>query len=350
MTKIPITIVGGGLAGLTTAYLLEKEGFSSRILEARQRLGGRIFTQHRNEEPPVELGATWLGKKHNHLVELLKELNIGIFEQQMGSKAFFEPISTSPPQLVQLPKNEEPTYRIEGGTDAVIQKLSNRLTNSQILTGQRVQSIGQDGKKIVIDTEQEQFESNHLISTLPPNLLVKTISFSPKLPAGLLKIARKTHTWMAESIKVGMVYKRPFWRGESTSGTIMSNVGPLTELYDHSSSEDKEYALTGFMNGAYHQISQKERKSMVISQLSKFYGSKAKNFIRYIDQPWKDEPLTFQSYDEEIMPHQHNGHSVYHKAYWNGQLYLAGSETATSFPGYMDGAVESARRVVKQIV
>ena len=350
MANTDIIIIGSGLAGLTTAYLLEKEGITSTILEARQRLGGRIFTQHRNEEPPVELGATWLGKKHDNLVALLEELDIGIFEQQMGSKAFFEPISTSPPQLVQLPENEEPTYRIEGGTDAVIRELSNRLSNSQILTGQRVQSIRQDDRKIVIETQQEQFKSNHLISTLPPNLLVKTVSFSPKLPAGLLKIARKTHTWMAESIKVGLVYKRPFWLDKNTSGTIMSNVGPLTELYDHSSSDGDEYALTGFMNGAYHQLSRKERESMVITQLKKFYGAKAENHIRYIDQPWKSESLTFETYDEEIIPHQHNGHSVYQKAYWNDRLYLAGSETASSFPGYMDGAVESARRVVEQIV
>lgn len=39
---------------------------------------------------------------------------------------------------------------------------------------------------------------------------------------------------MGESIKVGLTYTTPFWR-EKSSETIFSNVGPIPEIYDHSS-------------------------------------------------------------------------------------------------------------------
>ena len=39
-----VVVVGGGIAGLTTAYWLEQEGCSVTVLEANDRLGGRIKT------------------------------------------------------------------------------------------------------------------------------------------------------------------------------------------------------------------------------------------------------------------------------------------------------------------
>ena len=66
-----IVIIGGGLSGLLIAYLLEKEGWAPQVLEARNRLGGRIYTfrDSADHEPPIEMGATWLGKKHHHLID-----------------------------------------------------------------------------------------------------------------------------------------------------------------------------------------------------------------------------------------------------------------------------------------
>ena len=57
MYKTTIGILGGGLTGLTTAYYLNKAGISCTILEARNRLGGRIHTYDDGNEQ-VELGAT----------------------------------------------------------------------------------------------------------------------------------------------------------------------------------------------------------------------------------------------------------------------------------------------------
>ena len=101
--KWDVIIVGAGLSGLTTAYRLQQANIPFIILEARDRLGGRILTVCNETGTPIEMGATWLGKKHTAVNALLRELKIGISEQYMGEQAIYEALSTSPPQLVQLP-------------------------------------------------------------------------------------------------------------------------------------------------------------------------------------------------------------------------------------------------------
>lgn len=45
MKKSDILIIGGGLTGLTLAYLLRTKKVKVKVIEARERLGGRIFTK-----------------------------------------------------------------------------------------------------------------------------------------------------------------------------------------------------------------------------------------------------------------------------------------------------------------
>ena len=342
-----IVIIGGGLSGLLTAYLLEKEGWAPHLLEARNRLGGRIYTVREDHEPPIEMGATWLGKKHQHLIEVIRELDIAICEQYMGEKAFYEPMSVSPPQLVDLPPNEEPSYRLEGGTDQIIRALADRLEQTHIYCNHAVRNVCKSENALEIESQSELFKADVAISTLPPKLLVDRIAFSPPLPNKLIDIAVKTDTWMAESIKVALTFEAPFWREPNSSGTIFSNVGPVTELYDHSYAH--HYALKGFMNEAYQAVSRKRREQLVIEQLRRFYGKMADSYLTYRELVWPDEPFTYCDYNQPVTPHQHNGHSIFQTPVLDGRFILAGSETATAFPGYMDGAVESAHRAVKQL-
>lgn len=349
MESSKIVIIGAGLSGLATAYMLEKEGISSTIIEARNRLGGRIYTCHEEGEAPIEMGATWLGKKHKHLINLLDELDIDIFEQFMGKQAYYEPISTSPPQLVSLPKNEDPTYRIKGGTNQLIRELAER-SNSEIILGQAVTNLTKKDDLVEIKTSRKKYSADIVISTLPPKLLVEDISFLPTLPDMLVEKAQKTHTWMAESIKVGLTYEKPFWKASNSSGTITSNVGPVNEMYDHSMEEHSLFALKGFMDEAYHALSSQEREQLVVQQLRKFYGEKAGKYTAYHEKVWRHDPLTYSPYDDFVIPHQHNGDPVFAQTYWDGHLFIGGSETASAFPGYMDGAIESAKNVVPKLI
>ncbi|MFK7935195.1 MAG: flavin monoamine oxidase family protein [Saprospiraceae bacterium] len=345
-----VVIIGGGLTGIAAAYLLRNSSLSITILEARTSLGGRIRTIYGKDGKSVEMGATWLGKKHTALVDLLKELGIGIFPQTMGERVWYEAISTSPPQLVQLPPNDEPSYRIQGGSASLIQALQNQIKNVDLQLGQKVESIEKNEDSVLVKTNNATFSAHYVISTLPPNLLINTVSFQPNLPNSLTTLARQTHTWMGESIKVALTYQKPFWRAKNSGSTIFSNVGPIPEMYDHSNYDDNFYALKGFLNGTYFSLTKEERLALIMKQLEKYYGTQVHDYLEYEEVVWRKEAFTFTPYDQHILPHQNNGHPHYRQPLWGGQLWLAGSETSEQFPGYMDGAVRSATLVAEQIL
>ena len=347
--NVQIVIIGGGLTGLSLAYFLELKGISSLIIEARKRLGGRIYTKYNDGQAPIELGATWFGTQHTHLALLLKELGISSFKQELGNRAVYEPISTSPAQLVTLPPNNDPSYRVVGGSTKIIEALQQRVVSSQIELGQEVESIQFENSKFKLTTSTKQFESDIVISTLPPNLLSKSISILPALPKELDSLLKATHTWMGESIKVALTYKDPFWR-DASSGTMFSNVGPISELYDHSNKEDNYFALKGFMNGGFHGASKELRLQYTLKQLERYYGKAVHNYLSYSEKVWRNDTCTFVDYDSYMLPHQNNGISSLRKPLFENQFFIAGSETAPSHPGYMDGAVESARIVSDLII
>ncbi|MEL6649362.1 MAG: NAD(P)/FAD-dependent oxidoreductase [Bacteroidota bacterium] len=349
MQKSDFIIIGAGLTGLSLAYRLQQQGRSYLLLEARERIGGRILTQYIEGRAPIELGATWLGAKHLHLNALLEELQIDIFEQRLGDRAVYEPISTSPPQLVQLPPNDAPSYRIAGGSSRLIETLAGKLSAEKIVLRSRVQQLEEQTDHILVHTAEKVYQAQTVISTLPPYLFSQLIETSPALPDALMRIARQTHTWMGESIKVALHFAEPFWRADHLSGTIMSNVGPVPEMYDHADVFDERFALKGFLNGAYHAAGFAERKAVVLRQLRKYYGDQVEQHLDYTEAVWREEVFTFAPYQDSILPHQFNGAEVYRQAYWDGKLYLAGAETAADFPGYMDGAVQSAAWVAEQV-
>jgi len=343
-----VIILGAGLTGLTLAYDLRQSGLSVLLLEARNRIGGRILTTE--SSPPIEMGATWLGSRHTHLIALLQELGLDTFEQRMGQHAIYEPISTSPPQLVQLPPNPEPSFRIQGGTSRLIQALAGHLNPDQIQLGQAVASLEVQEVGLQVNTPSHSYHASKVVSTLPPYLLSQTIGLPDELPDDLLAVATATHTWMGDSIKFGLAYPSPFWRAPGSSGTLFSNTGPIPEMYDHAPVEDHQYALKGFLQGIYHGLDREERLNLIQRQLGKYYGDKATAYTDYHEVVWRDEPFTFLPYQQPVLPHANNGHSVFQQSFLSGQFWVAGAETASQFPGYMDGAVESARSIAQLIM
>jgi len=76
-SKSRILIIGGGIAGLGAAHKLRNAGFHPVIIEARERLGGRIWTH----QSGIDLGASWIhGKAGNPLMDLVRETKAETFE------------------------------------------------------------------------------------------------------------------------------------------------------------------------------------------------------------------------------------------------------------------------------
>ncbi len=343
-TEFDMIIIGAGLSGLCLAYFLREQNYTIKILEGRSRIGGRIYTTF-EKDTLIEMGATWFSPQHTELQKLLKAFDLELFEQELGKTAIYEPISTSPHQVVALPAHQEPSYRIKGGTFSLIQALKSAIGAVDLELDCIVSSIKEEANALLVKTSQGDFKAKKVVSTLPPFLFQNKIKVSPPLPAAFVDIANKTHTWMGESIKIGLSYSRPFWKEKGLSGTIFSNPGPIPEMYDHSNAENSTFALKGFLNGAYFSITQEQRLELILKQLEKYYGPQVREYLDYQELIWQKEPLTFSPYSDHLFPHQNNGNEVFRKPYLNDNLFVSGTETSAAFPGYMEGAVRSSQWV-----
>ncbi len=79
MSKIDIIIVGAGYAGITAARELIRAGKTVKVLEARDRVGGRVHTQQ-FDDFYLDMGGTWVGPSQDRIYALLKEFGIETFK------------------------------------------------------------------------------------------------------------------------------------------------------------------------------------------------------------------------------------------------------------------------------
>ncbi|WP_116125009.1 flavin monoamine oxidase family protein [Lewinella sp. IMCC34183] len=345
-----LLIIGAGLTGLTLAYLLRDQGLHVTVLEARNRLGGRIHTRYIPGRAPVELGATWLGRKHTALWTLLQELDIDVYPQYSGDFARYEATVQRPPELVQLPPNPDPSYRIAGGSSALIRALADRLPPERLMLGQAVLSLSRTASGVSVRTPLLECRAGRVVFTLPPDLLVRGLRFDPVLQDDLIRLSRSTDTWMGHAIKVALTYEQGFWRDRGCRGTAFSQEGPVSELYDHSDPSGQYFALQGFVDPELRYLPLKQRRDLVLQQLERLYGPAAANCPEYEECVWHDQLHTTAAGTTALAPHQGLGHPEFRKPLWGGRLFLAGTETADAFPGYMEGAVRSAQFVARSLV
>jgi monoamine oxidase len=80
-----VLVIGAGIAGLTAARDLAVDGYDVAVLEARERIGGRIWTSH-ELGLPADLGASWIhGFEDNPISRIARRHAIGIVRTNISS-------------------------------------------------------------------------------------------------------------------------------------------------------------------------------------------------------------------------------------------------------------------------
>lgn len=356
---VPVAIVGGGLAGLHAARLLQSEGVEFRMVEARDRLGGRILSADasgRVSADGFDLGPSWLWPDlHPAMAAVVSELGLAAFPQHDKGDLLVERLPNRPPQRFPGFPQEPRSMRLAGGTGALVQALAADLPRGCIRLRARVTRISLENGRAMLtirrpDGGEEVLAAEQVILALPPRLIEATVEFAPAIEPATRLRWRDTATWMAPHAKLVALYDRPFWREAGLSGMAQSTVGPLAEVHDATTASGAA-ALFGFLGVGPDRRAAAGTAALTracLDQLARLFGTAAGRPNATLLTDWAADGLTATVDDRRGGAHPLPQHGAWVTGPWQDRLSLAGSETSPTAPGYLAGAMDAAQRAVAE--
>ncbi len=357
--RTQVAIVGGGLAGLYAARLLHAARVEWMLIEARDRLGGRILTVDEAGQPAedgFDLGPSWYWPRMQPaLAALVAELGLSAFEQHSDGDVVFERMSRETPHRFRPVAQDQQSFRLVGGTGALVRALARDLPRERLLLSAPVtaMALGGEGVELAIrraDGAERKLAAGHVIAAIPPRLLEATVSFTPEQETSTARRWRDTPTWMAPHAKFFAVYDRPFWRDAGLSGTAQSMVGPMAEMHDATTASGGA-ALFGFLGVGADQraaLGEEALTRACLDQIARVFGADARTPRATRFKDWAADPHTATAADRSAGGHPAPDLAPWVSGSWKEHLALAGSETSPTEPGYLAGAVAAAGRAVTE--
>jgi monoamine oxidase len=240
--------------------------------------------------------------------------------------------------------------RIVGGSQQISIEVAKRLGDRVVLKAP-VERIAHRRGRATVHTPKGAWEAGRVIVTVPPTLAGR-IAYEPHLPASRDQLTQRVP--MGSVIKCMAVYDRPFWREEGLSGMATSDTGPVKLTFDNSPPDGRPGVLLGFIEGqSARNLTRKpqaERRKAVLECLERYFGSRARTQATdYFDKSWAEDPWTRGCYVGYFPTGVLTGYrNAIRKPI--GPIHWAGTETATEWSGYMDGAVQSGERAADEVL
>lgn len=357
---LDIVIVGGGLCGLALANTLQETGREFALYEARKRLGGRILSASSSiAGMTLDLGPTWYWPDTQpRIVRLVANLGLAGFAQHDSGAVLHLNEADSKPRVVTVDGVHGGAMRVEGGAAAIVDALAAHLPTQSLHLGQELYCVRDRGDHAELyfhsGNSTNIVQARNVALTLPPRLLEEHVSFDPPLESPVREAMRTTHTWMADQAKVLVGYAQPFWRNNGQSGNafVTHDQTVLGEIFDACDRAGGKAALGGFFSLPPQfraNIHPEAMPLLVSSQLVQVFGMSAGLGEQHM-QDWATEPYTCSTLD--LTPpdsHPEYGNPILRQRLWRNKLHFGASETAGYGGGYMEGALEAAARIHRNI-
>jgi monoamine oxidase len=228
-------------------------------------------------------------------------------------------------------------FRINGGA----QTLSNKLAESlSIIYQAEVVKVEKKGKKYEISTiDHKVYWADKVICAIPAQLIPKII-WNPVLENQ--RIAFYQSLQMGSVTKIVIEYEEAFWRTDGYNAQIISDTPPVYLAYD--ACDQKHNAIVIFI---VNDIGYSDE--LIVDQLAFLLNNDLAKYPKAIyRKDWTEDIFSGGCYFC-VPPVNSLSLNQHYFSLPCGDIYFAGTETANEWMGYMEGALESAERVVLQI-
>jgi len=332
-----VLIVGAGASGLRVAELLCESKVECVVLEARDRVGGRLLSTDQG----IDLGASWFWENESEVISVNRQNSAEAFDQYLDGNMMFQ----VPGRVERLDGNPLgiPSKRIAGGMQTLAHGISRRLPAGMVHLSTPVIAIDFDERGATVDAEGETWRAHRVVLALPPATAMNLIKITPELPEALVSVARRTPVWMGAVTKVVAVYQEPFWRKDALAGSAMSHVGPMREIHDLSDPNGSFGALFGFSREPVTEVT-------AISQFTEIFGPHAASPSNVLIKDWSKEKYTSPPGVFQLNDYHLFGSEVLRSPHVDGRLYFTSTETALDAPGHIQGALSAAARCASALV
>jgi monoamine oxidase len=212
-----------------------------------------------------------------------------------------------------------------------------------------VRKVTQTGDGVQVVSDRLTVRAARAILAVPPTLAGR-IEFDPPLPTARDHYTQ--HSPQGRLMKVEAVYPRPFWRDAGLTGAVVSDTGPGKICYDVTPADNSVGGLLAFVGGDEARKwgdDHEALKKAVVDQFVAFFGPQAASPREVVVQDWSDEVWSRGGPVHLLGP---GALTQDRAAIWApiGRLHWAGTETATFWHGYMDGAISSGRRAAAEVL
>jgi len=444
-TSAEVVVVGAGLSGLRAAQVVADAGRDVVVLEARDRVGGRLLNATLGGGVTADVGGQWVGSDHSRVQRLADELGIGIFPQfgagrnllDVGGKrrryrgtiprlgpgvlwdifiarrridrmarsvgaeqpwaaeraaeldgetlaewcerSIRSPLAreliglagrtvwgTGPEELSMLhvlfyvasagsfdklidTEGGAQQDRLDGGAQLLPLGLAAAL-GDRVQLDAPVRRIEQRGNGVRIAAGGIELEAGRVIVALPPAIAAR-IEFDPALPERRRLLGDRLRP--GALTKCMALYEQPFWRADGLSGESVTDIGPVTLTFDSSPRDGSAGVMLGFVGGPEARqltaLPPGERRAAVLACFERLFGPAAAQPLDYAEQAWAEEEWSGGGPTSNFGP---GGWTECGPALREpvDRIHWAGTETATVWSGYMEGALQAGERAAADVL
>lgn len=254
-------------------------------------------------------------------------------------------------KLIEIPNGAQ-EQRIQGGAQQLSEGLARqaREAGADIHLDTPVWGVEQHSTGISVLTESGNHEADRLVVALPP-AQAAMLRWTPELPVRRRQLLQRMT--MGSVIKCLLIYDEPFWRDANWSGEMVCDESPLRMTFDATPPHGRHGALVGFILGneaeVWSERGRDARRAAALEQLVEYFGPRAAQPREVIDKDWCADPWSQGCYVALMPPGVMTRLGPLLRQPL-GRIHWAGTESATTWCGYMDGALESGERASAEIL